>query len=316
MRTRTLLQLWMLGALGSGAVSAALPQPAQACSRAATCDPPVRLFPAGATIPGNLIYFKVLAREPGELTLRAGDGRIIPGSIRIIGSDRVFAPDAEVPAGEHVELIYTTVCELPASIQPTREVFPFITSAAQPLELPTPSLTLTDQGKTNQHPRAGHSTVGYVVLSYQTNCTTCSAAHLTDNVFQVNGGSGVAQDDELELLTSCDGLQINDSCSGDLFAKGGHYDVEAWSNVVGAPTPPAHVQRDFNLNCSLNQYSNGGIDPAAQRKDKSGDDAELDVDEGCSLGGANGGSGSGVLGAVWIGLVLLGRRRRTSNALA
>jgi hypothetical protein len=309
-RTRTLLQLCTLGALVIGVIGAALPERAQACTTVLTCNAPVRLFPPAASVPGNLIYFKVLVAEPGELVLRAGDGSVIPSSIRTIGSDRVFAPEAEVPAGEHVELIYTSACPPGASFPPSRQVFPFITSAAQPMELPKPSLTLADQGKTNQHPWAMNSTVGYVVLSYQASCTTCSAAHLTDNKFQVNGGTGPARVGELELLTSCEGLQVNNSCTGDLFAQAGHYDVEAWSDVVGAPTPPEHVQRDFNLNCSLNQYSNGGLDAPGQRKYKSGGDAELEDVEGCSLGGANEGGGSGLFGALWLGLVLLGWRRR------
>lgn len=67
-------------------------RPAASCSRRCS-DAPVRLFPAVAEVPGNLIYFKVLVADPGRLQLVTVGGQSVPANVRRIGDDRVFAPE-------------------------------------------------------------------------------------------------------------------------------------------------------------------------------------------------------------------------------
>jgi hypothetical protein len=305
------------------------PHSARACTVAATCSVPVRLFPSDLTIPGNLAYFKVLASEPGELTLRLGDGSAVPASTRVIGADRVFAPDADLPEGLDVTLEYTTSCPSGSNLSPSRETFTFRTGAAAPLEVPTPRLFLLAQGKRSQPFGGDDAPVGYVKLGYTTSCNSCSAAHLMDRRFSVDDGWGRADDSGIELLTSCNGLQINDSCHGDLFAPAGTYRVEAWTAVVGAPEPQ-HEIYDVALNCHLAEVDHRDALTAENREGADGSsDFETSTDQvqagepgtnaaetvdGCSALGAPRRTPGGFGIAVGILSLALHRRRRHRRA--
>jgi hypothetical protein len=304
MQVRSLLFLGVIGA--AVAVGAVQSPAAKACSIALSCQAPVRLFPAGMPVPGNLIFFQLLASQPGPLTLRAADGTVIPASIRSIGGDRVFAPDADVPAGLELRLEFSTVCpESGFGLTPTQQTFVFRTKAAAPLELPTPSLTLVDEGRTREHPVMVDSSVGFVALRYWNACTTCSAAHLTDTHFRVEGGIAQVSGGGVELLTSCDGLQINNSCTGDVFCEAGDYTVEAWSSVVGAGRQPMHATRRVALHCDLDADSNGGLPATAAHKYTPDDPA------GCSLRGSQSPAAASAWAMTISALVLRRRRRPT-----
>lgn len=279
-------RLWLvLCGLGAALVLALVPGPAFACSQVPTCAPPVRLFPEGARVPGNLVYFKVTAADPGVLTLRASDGRVVPASIRTIGLDRVFAPDADLPPHQRLELEYSTVCPLPVGPQPAQGRFAFTTSEPQPLEMPTPRLTLEVLDEDSDHPAAHGIAAAYATLKYEAICQSCSAAHLTDTHFGGHEGWGHVRQDRIDLLTTCEGLQVADSCTGEAFAPPGRYKVEAWSSVVGAPREPAHAVREVELQCGL---------------------------DGCAVRGSRRGAQDGGAVLAWVALALLCARVRTS----
>lgn len=272
MTPRLLLALGLLGA------ALLIPRSALACSRVLACEPPVRLFPEGARVPGNLVYFKVTAAQPGALALRTSDGRSVPASIRTIGMDRVFAPDAEVPPDLSLELEYTPVC--PVGLQPTQTRFAFVTAPAQPLEIPTPTLTVEDRGEARDHGAANGVLAASVLLRYRAVCTSCSAAHLTDTHFDGDEGWGQVAGDSIELLTSCEGLQIDNSCTGEVLAPPGRYTVRAWSSVVGESERPTPAVREVELRCGL---------------------------DGCAVGGARQAAHDGGAALAWVVLALLSR---------
>ena len=69
---------------------------------------------------GNLVYFQVLAEDPGPLALRTAAGDAIAASIRTLGSDRVFAPEAPLPENTSLVLEYRESCDgVPASVTST-----------------------------------------------------------------------------------------------------------------------------------------------------------------------------------------------------
>jgi hypothetical protein len=259
-----------------------LPRRALACSTILACEPPVRLFPEGARVPGNLVYFKVKAAEPGALTLRSSDGRAVPAGIRTIGRDRVFAPDADVPPDQQLELEYTPVC--PPGLQPVQTKFAFTTAPAQPLEIPTPTLSVEERGESREHGAAYGVLAASVSLRYKAVCESCSAAHLTDTHFDGDEGWGQVAGDSIELLTSCEGLQVDNSCTGYVLAPPGNYTVKAWSSVVGESKPPARAVREVELRCGL---------------------------DGCAVGGARQASPDAGAALAWVALALLSRRSRS-----
>jgi hypothetical protein len=275
MTPRLLLTLCMVGA------ALLVPRSVLACSRVLACEAPVRLFPEGGPVPGNLIYFKLKVAEPGALTLRSSDGRVVPASIRTIGMDRVFAPDADVPSDLQLELEYTSVC--PLGLQPTQTTFAFSTAPAQPLEIPTPTLSVEERGESRDHGAAYGVLAASVSLQYKAVCKTCSAAHLTDTHFDGDEGWGQITGDSIELLTSCEGLQIDNSCTGYVLAPPGNYLVKAWSTVVGESEPPTRTVREVELRCGL---------------------------DGCAVGGARQAAHDGGAAFAWVALALLSCRRR------
>src|SRR5687768_10530519 len=117
-----------LAALGVAAAAVALfavVETASACLTDA-CDPPVRL--AGMEfVPDNLVYFEITPDNPSAMTMRTAAGEPIPASIRTIGNDRVFAPDAPIPPETDVVLEYEESCHSSSTQPPGRGEFAFRT---------------------------------------------------------------------------------------------------------------------------------------------------------------------------------------------
>jgi hypothetical protein len=121
---------------------------ASACS-ISPCGSPVRLFPQGHGIPVNLVHFKVTVPDPGPLELRAPDGTIVPSSIRMIGPDRVFAPDVPPAPDQELTLHYKPSCVPSPFPQPPdteRWTFRFRVRTAEPMDLVGITLILTERG--------------------------------------------------------------------------------------------------------------------------------------------------------------------------
>ncbi|HKO91941.1 MAG TPA: hypothetical protein VJU61_12350, partial [Polyangiaceae bacterium] len=141
-RYQALIAITAFGLLAA----AALPSPSHACSLP-PCTSPVRLFERGATVPGNLVYFKLLgginvdgALQPlSPLSLETSEHEPIAASVRTIGFDRVFAPDQPIAPGTHVVLTYRPTC-LFADEQVASATYEFTTSEAAEFEPRQPAL--------------------------------------------------------------------------------------------------------------------------------------------------------------------------------
>jgi hypothetical protein len=105
---------------------------ASACS-SLNCQPPVRVFQAESHVPANLIRFKVTVADPGPLELRAADGTVVPGRISMLGTDRVFGPDAPPAVGQRLTLHYRPLCLSPTPY--TEGTFSFFVAEASDLNL-------------------------------------------------------------------------------------------------------------------------------------------------------------------------------------
>ena len=157
---------------------------ARACSRFCA-DPPVRLFPpAGSEVPevaGNLVYFKVLAAEPGRLELVTAQGRRVPASIRSIGPDRVFAPEKPLPAGQELVLRYQQLCS--GKLTDQKQVFRTGPSA-QP-KLRAAALQITEQG--TRYPGDARNESRFYRVQYYSPEETAVATHLLETTFRIDG---------------------------------------------------------------------------------------------------------------------------------
>jgi hypothetical protein len=121
---------------------------ARACSRA-NCQSPVRLFQPDR-VPANLVWFRVDVPDPGPLQLRAADGSAVPASIRVIGPDRVFAPDSPPAADQRLTLHYRPACLFPDQAgeppNPTERTFSFNVIAEGEMRLESSELVMTEKG--------------------------------------------------------------------------------------------------------------------------------------------------------------------------
>jgi hypothetical protein len=242
----------------------ALSGEALACGSWSGCPPPVRLFPYLGTpshgavfrpdpVPGNLIYFKLLVDDPGKLTLRTEDGKVIPSSIRTIGGDRVFAPDASVDADLALELEYTTVC--PSTLEPWTDVFAFSTFEALTIDLEAPTLEVYEQGV--RYPGVDHNDSSFVRLYYRSPSNGAAAVHLLDQHVTVDGFEHVFESVDhgggyIEFHADCspEATEVSQIACGRIgqFGTGAHH-VVAWSTIVGDPSEPAKAELDVTLKC-------------------------------------------------------------------
>jgi MYXO-CTERM domain-containing protein len=156
---------------------------ARACSLP-SCGPPI-VIPTTSYIPGNLVYFEVAVDAPGPMTLRTAEGDPIPASLRTIGHDRVFAPDAPIPPGTAVVLEYALFCH--GDEAPPNGTFEFWTVADSSIELQPARLYMDEYGIA--HPGVEHDEVAFVRLGMTSPDLNNSATHLMSHRVTVDGQS-------------------------------------------------------------------------------------------------------------------------------
>jgi hypothetical protein len=310
--------------LSTWAVVAVCQLPARA-SDACTisdCRPPVRLlsdfYPAlhaGLPIPGNLVYFRVEVADPGPMILRTRAGGVIAASVRQIGKDRVFAPDAPLAPDLDVELEYTPHCESGAPPPDPRGVFAFRTTAAGELRARPGAVELIEYGITD----ASHEQLRGTVhrFRYQPPDELLSTKHLMDHTLTVDGHAfalrAALPEPVLNIVSRCwSGWYANqapaaDDCGALDSIPPGRHRLEVRTSIVGHDDP-APVRFDLRTGdaewCALSS----GAEPAATA-------TESDASGGCALGGRSPGSSyAGMALATLVFAASRGRRRgRTST---
>lgn len=215
---------------------------ADTCAEQLACVVPVRLFPEGMAIPGNSIYFKVASFPRPALELRTDDGELVPSSMRMIGSDLVFAPDAELPAGLSLALVYTTVCPYEAGLGPgpQQETFAFTTRAPMAIRVPDEGeLTAYGAGREELDDPAGSVIAAAEYRPpYDESVAHLLTHHATIDSYPV--GFSASDDDALivKAVSSCEVKgPMSESC-GPYEVDFGRHRIAAWTTVVGAETQP------------------------------------------------------------------------------
>jgi hypothetical protein len=201
------------------------------------CEPPVRLFQPERQVPANLIRFKVTAGDPGPLELRAADGSLVPASVRVIGPDRVFAPDAPPAVGQRLTLHYRPLCfNQPVAPgqppNPTERTFSFFVDQAGEMELVAPVLATTEKG-------IGYSgTYRRMIVRYEHGLPDRSAraSHLTDTTWTIAGRPFDPRLYPGMVRSECTPAQVDwqvNSCGTYFTAPPGKHLLKAISRIVG-----------------------------------------------------------------------------------
>lgn len=302
-----------VGALGFAAAAVALfadVEAARACSTAA-CGPPVRL--AGMEfVPGNLVYFEITAENPAAMTLRTAAGEPIPASIRTIGNDRVFAPDAPIPPETDVVLEYEESCHSSSTQPPGRGEFAFRTIEHRPVTFQPGHLFVDEYGVAA--PGQGLERA-FVRVKLQ---PMADAEHLMRHALSIDGhpltawplfGSAWQASVDTYCLEEYSDIYF-DSCGGVSHVPEGRHTLILTSKIIGHDVPLEPLTLEVETRCP-------SADADAPPADGD-DEAPSEAREGASCAVRGGRAASNPAAAVLLVLAALGvargsRRSRLSR---
>jgi MYXO-CTERM domain-containing protein len=315
---------------------------ANACSLPA-CVAPVRI-PNEGYLPGNLVYFEVTADAPGAITLRTEAGEPIPASIRTIGNDRVFAPDAPIAPETYVILEYDYACHAGNQAPPERGTFEFWTVEFNSIALQPARLFVREYGVAD--PGVDNNEAGFVRLGMDSPDANYSATHLMTHTATIDGLPvsdwaipGVF--DQLGIQSRCrpESAEVQyDSCGGIWSVPVGRHTVSVQTRVLGYDGVIAPVTLDIETTCpggdrpvaSDNPVADtvrpdpapmhepppapppADIDTATGEAAASGNASSDIPDESCALGRGHA-SPTASAGLALVALGMLARRRRRSH---
>lgn len=278
--------------------------PAYACSQD-PCPLGVEFFPEGMKIPGNLVYFKMSRGGPTELSLATQRGEPIAASIRTIGTDIVFAPDADIPAGTNVVLSFVPTCALEPSVGLEPVTFEFTTIEPREIELTEADLTIVESGETTEE----GDLLRYVDLKFESPDANGALAHLTNFeatidditywVTGVEGGPGVRVASRCTRAGKPYDMDATTSCGNIQEVKSGRHTVKLTARAVGIEQPIAVLEREVTTTCEDDfQVTENGL----EAKKPSG---------GCTVGSETLTQAGPLLLSAW--LLVLRRRRRLGS---
>lgn len=240
-----------LALLAAGLASeVAGPAPARACSTLAD----ERAFvPPAASVPGNLIRIRVLTdRADLRLALtNIATGEAVAASIRRIGSDRVFSPDAPLAPGLRLRLGASGLAPDDLEHEPLGE-HEFVTTEHVETELGLGKLTLV------------RHTGAEAVYRYDSPDTTGALGELVQIRATVDGQhlATTTRIDptqrELVVRTTCDGTVEEDSCGGVYSFGEGPHRLEVTAHVFGQEMQPEPVSASVELYCDACSASGSG----------------------------------------------------------
>lgn len=263
-----------------------LATPALACER--ECLAPVQL-PPGAELPGNMLYFKLLVDDPGELSLHTAAGVPVAAAIRSVASDRVFVPDAAVVAGTELVLEYTSDCGV-------RSSYAFLAAPHGALELRPAALVIDEQGVMSP---GQPGELSFVRLQYYSPDANGVGYALMSQRFTLDGDPAplvhVGSKDLIEVAAACnpsaDQPQIGNCGIVRSVAPGVHR-VVATTTIVGQETQPEPVALDVTVSCPGQDAANADGSSADLGEDliepvvlgpRAGDEAHAAAARGCAL---------------------------------
>ena len=306
--------------IGSGLFAACavlqLASPAAACEL--ECLAPVQL-PPGAELPGNMLYFKLRVGDPGELTLRTAEGEPVSAGIRTIERDRVFVPDAPIPAGTELVLEYTSSCGAPSS-------FEFVAAPHGALELRPGALLIEEEGAA--HPgQIGEQS--YVRVRYYSPDTNGLGEALMSHRFTVDGEPAlltrVGGVDLIEVAARCRPVAeepLIDECGVVRTVAPGHHTVVATTTIVGQAVQPEPVALDVEVSCASDDDTESAGDESAtasaalsasEASEATPSATSAQTASGCALP-PGGRTRSGAAAAAVVALAALLRSRRAAVA--
>lgn len=228
---------------------------ASACSKFCQ-DAPIRLFPQLAEIPGNLVYFKVLADDPGPLALTTAKGERLSASVRRIAGDRVFAPDQPVPAGVELVVHYQQRC-LGKILEQTQA---FKTgSPVEPMLRPAES-QIVEEG--TRYPGDTRNESRFYRIRYYSPDAASGITHLLETVATVDGKvldltETYPQQPLVFIEARCAGETAAewgvDSCGGLRFVPPGERTLVITSHVIGSHASVNPVTTRLSFDCGASR---------------------------------------------------------------
>jgi hypothetical protein len=266
-----------LGATVAAVVLLAPVEEAQACSLPA-CSEPVRLSGMQA-VPGNLVYFEVTANEPGAMVLRTEAGEPIPASIRTIGNDRVFAPDAPIAPETNVVLEYELSC-YDGTEPPERGEFAFRTFEHLPVTLQPGRLFVEEYGVAS--PGQENSEHGFVRVKLQPS-VNYAAEHLMTHTLSIDGEPsspwplvGSAWQVSLDSYCRPPYTEVQyDSCGSLWSVPEGRHTLTLQTHVLGQEAQPEPLTLEIETRCPTPETETGG-DPGPGEAGAGGEDPPAD----------------------------------------
>jgi hypothetical protein len=187
----------------------------------------------------------------------SGSGRSvsIPASIRKIGPDRVFAPNADIAGNQTINLEYASQCNsapgFPA-LTATRQTYAFKTGPSAPIESRAAELVVDERGVL--YPGSPRNESAFVRLHYYPPDERGSATHLMDHAVSIDGrplsyGSGSASD-LIQLRSLCGETENRiDTCGQTWSYAPGKHVVKVATSVVGLDAQPQPVMVEVELSC-------------------------------------------------------------------
>src|SRR5688572_15506772 len=240
---------WGLGATAAAAALLAPAKEAMACSFPA-CSPPVRLS-GMQFVPGNLVYFEVTTDTPGAMSLRTEAGEPIAASIRTIGNDRVFAPDAPIAPETNLVLEYEESC-YDGSEAPVLGEFAFRTFEHLPITLQPGELFVAEYGVA--YPGQGNNEFGFVRVQVRPSADY-AAEHLMTHTLSIDGAGSwslVGSAWLVSIETRCEQQYSDiqyDSCGGVWAVPEGRHTLELKTHILGQDTPLEPLTLEIETRC-------------------------------------------------------------------
>jgi hypothetical protein len=300
-------RLAALGVVTTAVALFAVVETASACLTDA-CDPPVRLA-AMEFVPGNLVYFEITAENPAAMTMRTAAGEPIPASIRTIGNDRVFAPDAPIPPETDVVLEYEESCHSSSTQPPGRGEFAFRTVEHRPVTFQPGHLFLDEYGVAA--PGQGLERA-FVRVRLQ---PMADAEHLMRHALSVDGhplrawplfGSAWQASVDTYCLEGYPEIYF-DSCGGVSHVPEGRHTLILTSHVIGHDVPLEPLTLEVETRCPT---ADADAPPA-----DGDDEAPSEVREGASCAVPGGRAASSHAATALLVLAALAVARGTRRSM-